>query len=299
MKFSRSHPFILLLGVISLFPSCSDQAPTTPNFDVNRVVTLQTYGLNSGFRLEFYGNNYEAGFAGYDVYISRSNMISTLPMLYKGNGSASLAFGSIDPSVLQSFTISVDGDDVSLTNGRKYYVWMTAVNALNGKLKESAPSTISLVTPLTQYDFSLGNHADPGTLDDSITINPFGVPAIGDAPDTIPKGTISFFFELRMNNGQALPYISTRSNNVYIQDLGTFQDISYAKNLPLWPRGWTGPESSVLAVQGHVVGLYLDNYGFYGKIFFISVPSPQSGTTVPAALSIKCVIQVNPGLSSF
>jgi len=264
-----------------------------PERIINPPINVITYPTNQGIIVKFYGNNIEEGFSGYNVYVSDKSGIknqSISPIKNNYGGLPTLpygAYGCYPDASQQSFvTVKTDSFNSPISNGKKYYVTVTAYILVNDKEYESDHSNESEIIPLNEGEAEIFNHKISGKTNDGIVFNSNKTVIITNAPDTIVSGWGGdFVFELNDFNGEILPCIVIKSNQTYIQDLGYYNNINEVDEIP--QSGYLAPDIIMPVIESHLYILYKPAFNQYIRIYVISAPQSQSSDLSDVSLKIK------------
>jgi hypothetical protein len=297
---SRVQIFLLLCLIMPFFlfiSGCDKETPLFPGFSVNPVLVYDTFSLNRSLRVDFYGNNNVSGFIGYRIYVNSS---SNATLVWPAGPQVSLSVSSVNQSIPFSVLLNSDSAGFPVTNGKKYYISITAVNQRSGGLlAESTAGPASLAVPLTNVPALLNNHNIPGQADDGITIASNGSVSLADIPDAAGAGTPGLVFSLRQNGSSFLPYLTALSNGSFLQDLGSSPDIVSKNRVPVWPVGYAGTGDSILLVTSHVIAVYNSLKGTYAKIFITAAPVAQASAVQAVTLAVTVTAMPLPFLPKF
>jgi len=215
----------LFAGVlIASFFSCSQEI-TAPDRVINTPVAVKALSYKNSIKVKFYGNNREAGFQGYNIYISDNHIDNntaavknntggypTFPLWYSG----CYEDGSAESSII----LYKDSNNNPIVNHKTYYVKIKAHAVINDKTYDSDFSSEAAVYVLKYTNFVLYNNNVVGQTNDGLaldSVSPVNVPDSGSS-------SVDIIFQLIMFNGNTEPAF-VLNNNIGIENIGYADDI--------------------------------------------------------------------------
>ena len=273
---------LFLCTFLLFFFSCENKI-TAPERVVSQPGKVDAQGNNNSIKVEFFGNNIEEGFRGYNVYISSTPGIknqSLVPVKNKYGLKPTLIYGFTgcfaDASQKSYITVTKDSLGRILVNSQNYYVAVSTYLLIGDKEYESILTEEVLVNIKVKNTNTMNNQQVSGNTNEGIVFNDSGICTNINIPDNIVSGsTGDLFFKLENVNGTVLPVISVESNNNKIQDVGFIFDISDYNNYPV--SGYI-ENDYLVAIEDHLYILYLTSKNKYVKIFIEKIGSYSSVT---------------------
>ncbi len=144
------YKIIPVLILAFLLIQCGTEDIVQPEY-LNAPSDLTAYPENGKIKIKFYSNNKEDTFDGFNIYISKSSLVKSQPLLLPianpdtgGIPTVVSTSKDIAPSVPISVEINRDANDNPIENGVTYYIIVRAHSTRNFK---SEPSNEASTTP--------------------------------------------------------------------------------------------------------------------------------------------------------
>lgn len=284
-----SKYFVIILS-LTIIVSCFKNSIGLLDINVSPPLELVCYSSNSSIIINFWGNNREADFSGYNVYVSTNALDPSLNVSNRIGSNPTIPKSIVNNYSMVSYKITKFHNNNSFVVGETYYVAVKAkvAGAIVG-IVYSTYSNVANVTIATTGNSTLNNE-NIGIANDAIEFNTSGASIVDH-----PNDPCNIFFELKNSNGSYYPYITTLSD--YIQDLGYYSSILDRPDVPLYNNGYHSNSVSVPLETGHIYAIYDTSDNIYIKVYINSKPSVQviSNTNVNVNLdwSVQTVVD-NP-----
>ncbi|MBN1898599.1 MAG: hypothetical protein JW827_07460 [Spirochaetes bacterium] len=291
MRSNLKLSFIILLSVF-IFYQCQTEFQL-PKRIINSPMNVVALPTNQGIIVTFYGNNFEEGFKGYNIYVSPTpgpGSLNIPPVKNEYGGLPTILWGSsgVYPDASQKSYVTIRSDSYNhrITNNQSYYITVTAYLIVNNNEYESDHSNEAQVTPGDEGESEIFNHRISGKSNDGIVFYSSGQAHLTNAPDTLTSGWGGdFVFELNQVAASVLPYIVIKSNGDGFQDLGYYASMKELTSIPT--SGYLQGDISVPAKNNHLYILHKPLIGKYIKIYVLSAPEGQASVTSDVSLKIK------------
>ncbi len=285
MKFKLLYNILLILLIIY---SCENKI-TTPERLMNQPVGIDVFGFNNSIKVQFYGNNIEDGFRGYNVYITETPGITTgiSPVLNIYSSKPTLPYGMIgcypDASQKSFITLYNNSNNESILNNRTYYVAISSYATLDKEYVSPLSEEVAIKVKRVSLT-NLNNQTIAGKTGDGILFTGNGNIQVIDASDTLVNGWGGdLTFQLKKISGSVVPMLSVLSNNNSIQDIGYYPDITSTEYTP--SNGYT-INGAISAIVDHVY--ILNKGGIFIRLYISEISGSISATNSDVVLKLKC-----------
>jgi len=236
--------FIFIFSFLFLLYFCGIEQYVEPEY-LNPPFDLIAFPKDNKIKLQFYSNNSEEKFDGFNIYISTTTPLKNLhllPVKQPGSGSIptiSRTSKDIDPNKPIEVTIELDASDENILNSTTYYLFVKSHSIRNYK---SEPSNESSTTPRPE-----GDENDPLYENQGFNFN------------TLRKKQPYNFIFKRVNNKLCL---IAGSGNL-IQSMGYYNNWELINMAP--EEGYVNSTVPLQVKEGYVFIIKTDD-NRYGKI---------------------------------
>lgn len=278
--------YIFLFFVIIY--SCENKI-TAPERLMNQPVGIEVFGFNNSIKVQFYGNNIEDGFRGYNIYITETPGITTgaTPVLNIYSSKPTLPYGMIgcypDASQKSFITLYNNSKNESILNNRTYYVAVNSYATLDKEYVSPLSEEVTIKVKTVSLT-NLNNQTIAGKTGDGILFTGNGNIQVIDASNTLVNGWGGdLAFQLKNVSGNVLPMLSVLSNNNSIQDIGYYPDITSTEYTPTSGYNANG---AVVAIINHLY--ILNKSGIFIRLYISDISGSISATNSDVVLKLKC-----------
>ncbi len=276
--------FIFIISILGIiFYSCQKDI-VAPDIVINIPVKVNALPVKNGIKVEFYGNNNEEGFKGYNIYINRNSDIKKLNLSPVNNNTyPTLPYYYstcyYDGRAKSYVTLYKDSHGSSISNHQLYYITVRAVTILNDRTNMSDYSEEVSVYTIEETNFILNNNNISGITNDGIDLNgniyPVNALDNGSGADIV--------FKLININNKILPAFILKST-LQIQDKGVVNNIFDIEDIP--QEGYYSISTNII-FNNHIYLIKKDN-----NIYRIYI---QSGAEEKNSLTDNISISVEAG----